>query len=38
MKGLGRKGMQVLAKLIEGQGKQIVDKLEFEYIKRGSTL
>ena len=38
MKGLGRKGMEVLAKIIEGQSKLIVDKLDFEYIKRGSTL
>ena len=38
MKQLGKQGMKVLAKLIDDNGEIISKKLDFEYVKRGSTL
>lgn len=38
MKGLGRKGMETLAKIIDDYDTFITEKLDFDYIKRGSTL
>ena len=39
MKGLGRTGMSVLAEIINGDKKTLINKkLMFEYVKRGSTL
>lgn len=38
MKGLGKEGMKVLAKIIENNNLKINKKLPFVYVKRGSTI
>lgn len=38
MRGMGKKGMELLAKAIENKKEIITEKLNFDFIKRGTTL